>query len=87
MTVILLCLVSAASFGAMAVAIRFGLAGGSAPGAALAMLTWATAIAIVAALPQHDFHRSWQFFLAGFLAPGCSQVLLEASVYPVAGNA
>jgi drug/metabolite transporter (DMT)-like permease len=80
LTVILLCLVSAASFGAMAVAIRFGLDGGSASGGALAMVTWGTAIAIVAALPQHDFHRSWEFFLAGFLAPGCSQVLFTLSV-------
>ncbi len=80
MTVILLSLASAAFFGAMTVAIRFGLAGGSAAGGALAMLVWAAALTTLAALPQHDLHRSWQFFLAGLLAPGCSQVLFTLSV-------
>ena len=80
MTVIVLALVSAASFGAMTVAIRFGLAGGNAATAALATLMTATAIAFVAALPQHDFHNAWKFFLAGLLAPGCSQVLFTLSV-------
>jgi drug/metabolite transporter (DMT)-like permease len=80
LTIILLALVSAACFGAMTIAIRFGLAGGSASGGALAMLTWGTSIAVIASLPQHDFHRSWEFFLAGFLAPGCSQVLFTRSV-------
>jgi drug/metabolite transporter (DMT)-like permease len=80
MTVILLSLASAFFFGAMTVAIRFGLEGGSAAGGALAMLTWATVMTVLAALPQHDLHRSWQFFLAGLLAPGCSQVLFTLSV-------
>ncbi len=71
MTVILLSLASAAFFGAMTVAIRFGLAGGSAAGGALAMLVWATALTILAALPHHDLHRSWEFFVAGLLAQGC----------------
>jgi uncharacterized membrane protein len=79
-TVVLLSLASAASFGAMAVAIRLGLEGGSAAGGALAMLVWAAALALLAALPQHDVHRTWQFFLAGLLAPGCSQVLFTLSV-------
>jgi drug/metabolite transporter (DMT)-like permease len=79
-TVVLLSLAAAVAFGAMTVAIRVGLEGGSAAGAALAMLLWATALAVVAALPQHDFHRGWQFFLAGLLAPGCSQVLFTLSV-------
>jgi drug/metabolite transporter (DMT)-like permease len=79
-TVILLALASGATFGAMTVAIRLGLRGGSAATAALAMLLWATAVAVVAALPQHDFHRSWEFLLAGLLAPGCSQVLFTLAV-------
>src|SRR4051794_1787314 len=80
MTVILLSLASAAFFGAMTVAIRYGLAGGDAAAGALAMLIWATALCTIAALPQHDLHRTWQFFLAGLLAPGCSQVLFTRSV-------
>ena len=81
MTVVLLALASAATFGAMTVAIRLGLgAGGSAPGAALAMISWAAALAVAASLPAHDYRRSWEFFLAGLLAPGCSQVLFTLSV-------
>ena len=80
MTVILLSLAAAVTFGAMTVAIRFGLQGGSAASGALAMLLWATAVAVVAALPRHDLHRSWEFLLAGLLAPGCSQVLFTFSV-------
>ena len=80
MTPVLLALAAAATFGAMTVAIRIGLRGGNAAGAALAMLLWATALAVFAALPQHDFHRGWEFFLAGLLAPGCSQVLFTLSV-------
>src|SRR5262249_34442287 len=64
----------------MTVAIRVGLRGGNVGAAAVAMLLWATALALVAALPRHDFHRGWQFFLAGLLAPGCSQVLFTLSV-------
>jgi uncharacterized membrane protein len=79
-TVVLLSLVAAVAFGAMTVAIRIGLRGGNAASAALAMLLWATLLAVAAALPQHDFHRGWEFFLAGLLAPGCSQVLFTLSV-------
>src|SRR5204862_198750 len=64
-TVILLALAAAVTFGAMTVAISFGLQGGNAATGALAMLLSATAVAAVAALPRHDFHRSWEFLLAG----------------------
>jgi drug/metabolite transporter (DMT)-like permease len=80
MTVVALALASGATFGAMAVAIRLGLGSGSAATGALAMLLWATAVAGIAALPRHDFHRSWEFLLAGLLAPGCSQALFTRSV-------
>jgi drug/metabolite transporter (DMT)-like permease len=79
-TAVLLALASAATFGAMTVAIRFGLRGGNAATAALAMLLWAAAVAVIAAVPRHDLHRSWEFLLAGMLAPGCSQVLFTLSV-------
>jgi len=62
---------------------RAGFAGAAVRNAAtgaLAMLVWATALAVVVALPEHDLHRSWEFFLAGLLAPGCSQVLFILSV-------
>jgi drug/metabolite transporter (DMT)-like permease len=80
MTVVLLALVSAASFGAMTVAIRIGLEGGNAATGTVAMLVWSAGIAAVAALPRHEFGRAWEFFLAGLLAPGCSQVLFTLSV-------
>jgi len=79
MTAVLLALASAASFGAMTVAIRLGLRGAPATGA-LAMVAWATVVTVLAALPAHDLRRSWEFFLAGLLAPGCSQVLFTRSV-------
>jgi drug/metabolite transporter (DMT)-like permease len=80
MTVVLLAIASAGFFGAMTVLIRFGLAGGNAATGALAMLCWGTAVAVVAALPQHDLARAWEFVLAGLLAPGCSQVLFTLAV-------
>jgi bacterial/archaeal transporter family protein len=79
-TVVLLALASAATFGSMTVAIRLGLQGGSAATGALAMFWGATVFALVAAAPAHDLHRSWAFLLAGLLAPGCSQVLFTLSV-------
>jgi drug/metabolite transporter (DMT)-like permease len=79
-TVVLLALSSAATFGAMTVAIRLGLRGGNAATAALSMLLWATAVSVIAAAPRHDLHRSWEFLLTGLLAPGCSQVLFTLSV-------
>jgi uncharacterized membrane protein len=79
MTAVLLALASAASFGAMTVAIRLGVRG-SATTAALAMVAWATALTVLVALPHHDLRRTWQFFLAGLLAPGCSQILFTRSV-------
>jgi drug/metabolite transporter (DMT)-like permease len=79
-TVVVLALISAASFGAMTVAIRIGAARGNAATSALAVLVTSFAITAVAAVPKHDLHRTWQFFLAGLLAPGCSQVLFMLSV-------
>jgi len=79
-TAVLLALASGASFGTMTLLIRFGLRGGSAATGALATLLWGTALAVVAALPGHDLRRSWEYLLAGLLAPGCSQVLFTRSV-------
>jgi drug/metabolite transporter (DMT)-like permease len=80
MTAVLLSLASAAFFGAMTVAIRFGLRGGSAGAGALATLIPATTVTFLAALPGHHLHGAWPFLLAGLLAPGCSQILFTLSV-------
>jgi drug/metabolite transporter (DMT)-like permease len=80
MTVVLLSLAAAAFFGAMTVAIRFGLAGGEAAAGALAMLCSATAVGAIASIVPHDYRGVWPFLLAGLLAPGCSQVLFTLSV-------
>jgi len=80
MTAVLLALASAAFFGAMTVAIRFGLRGGNAGAGALATLIPATSVTFVAALPRHHLHGAWPFLLAGLLAPGCSQILFTLSV-------
>jgi drug/metabolite transporter (DMT)-like permease len=80
MSAVALSLVSAASFGAMTVAIRIGLREGDAAVGALAILLWATAVVLAAAAPRHDVHGAWPFLLAGILAPGCSQVLFTRSV-------
>jgi drug/metabolite transporter (DMT)-like permease len=79
-TVILLALAAAVTFGGMTVATRLGLRGGPAATGTLAMLLWSAGVAVVGALPRHDPHRSWEFLLAGLLAPGCSQVLFTFSV-------
>jgi drug/metabolite transporter (DMT)-like permease len=80
MTAVALALASAACFGAMTVAIRLGLRGGSVGAGALATLIPATSVTIVAALPHHRLHGAWPFLLAGLLAPGCSQILFTLSV-------
>ena len=79
MSAVLLALASAASFGAMTVAIRLGMRG-SAAVASLVVAAWGSVVTVVAALPDHDLRRSWQFFLSGLLAPGCSQILFTLSI-------
>jgi uncharacterized membrane protein len=79
-TAVLLAVASAAFFGAMTVAIRLGLGSGDAAAASLAMLLWGSAVATLASVPRHDLDGIWPFFLAGLLAPGCSQVLFTLSV-------
>jgi bacterial/archaeal transporter family protein len=81
MTPVYLALASAASFGAMTVAIRAGLRDGAdAMGAVLATLTVSFGIVLAASLVRHDYAGAWRFFLAGLLAPGISQVLFTLSV-------
>jgi drug/metabolite transporter (DMT)-like permease len=80
MSPVLLALASAGFFGAMTVAIRFGLRGGNAGAGALATLIPATTVTLIAAGPHHHWHGAWPFLLAGMLAPGCSQILFTLSV-------
>jgi drug/metabolite transporter (DMT)-like permease len=80
MTAVLLALASAAFFGAMTVAIRVGLRTGAAATGTVATLLPAVALAVVAAVPRHDLNHAWTFFLAGLIAPGCSQILFTLSI-------
>jgi drug/metabolite transporter (DMT)-like permease len=86
-TAVLLALASAAAFGAMTVAIRSGLGeGGGAMRATAATLTTALVVAAIASLPRHDYAGAWRFFLAGFLAPGLSQLLFTLAIREVGAS-
>jgi len=80
MTAVLLALASAAFFGGMTVAIRVGLRSGGAAAGTLATLLPAVVVAFVAAIPRHDIDNAWAFFLAGLVAPGCSQILFTLAI-------
>jgi drug/metabolite transporter (DMT)-like permease len=86
MTAVLLALASAALFGGMTIALRLGIRGGDASGAALATVTSAFAVAIVAAAIRHDVHGVWPFLLAGLLAPGGSQILFTLAVREIGAS-
>ena len=77
MTAVLLALASAATFGAMTVAIRVGLRdGGAAGAAALATLLPAFGLALRGGGScATTCTGAWRFLLAGLLAPGVSQLL------------
>jgi len=86
-TAVLLALASAATFGAMTVAIRVGLRdGGAAGAAALATLLPAFGLALAAAAVRHDVTGAWRFWLAGLLAPGVSQLLFTSAVREVGAS-
>lgn len=87
MTVILLSLASAATFGAMTVAVRAGLrGGGDAMGSTLATIVPALALTALASLVRHDYAGAWRFWLAGLLAPGISQLLFTFAVREVGAS-
>jgi len=84
---VVLALASAALFGAMTVAVRLGLRGlPDAGGAALATVTAALVVAVVAALVRHDVHGAWPFLLAGLLAPGGSQLLFTLAISEIGAS-
>jgi len=81
---VLLACLSAALFGAMAVAVRFALRSSDDPElGSLAMSTVALlvtgAIALVAR-PDFDLGELWPFLVAGAIAPGLSQILFVRAV-------
>ena len=80
MTAVFLALASAALFGAMTVAIRIALRHGAVATGTLATLLPAVVLALLAAIPRHEIHHAWAFFLAGLVAPGCSQILFTLSI-------
>jgi drug/metabolite transporter (DMT)-like permease len=87
MTAVLLALAAAATFGAMTVAIRVALSSGaSASRASAATLVTSFTVTLVASLVRHDYASAWKFFLAGFLAPGLSQILFTRSVKEVGAS-
>jgi drug/metabolite transporter (DMT)-like permease len=68
----------------MTVAIRLGLRdGGGSLRASLATLVVALGVTFAASLVRHDYAEAWKFFLAGFLAPGFSQILFTRSIKEV----
>jgi drug/metabolite transporter (DMT)-like permease len=77
---------SGALFGAMAVAIRYGLQRGADPETgALAVAGVATALTALVAIPSAVLETTapadlWPFFVAGLLVPGCSQILFIVAV-------
>jgi drug/metabolite transporter (DMT)-like permease len=86
MTAVFLAALAGASFGALAVAVRWGLSGGADPevGALVAATLGVAACAIVAA-PSAAAHGVdsgglLPFFAAGLIAPGASQILLTLAV-------
>lgn len=86
MTAVLLALVSAALFGVMTVALRFGLRREPDAGAAtLATAFVAFVVALVAAVIEAgvsgpDLGAAWPYLLAGLLAPGGSQICFTLAV-------
>lgn len=87
MTAVLLALAAAASFGAMTVAIRVALSSGvGASRASAATLVTSFTVALAASFVRHDYASAWKFFLAGFLAPGLSQILFTRSVKEVGAS-
>jgi drug/metabolite transporter (DMT)-like permease len=86
-TSVLLALAAAASFGAMTVAIRIALSNGAhASSASAATLVTSFSVTLLASLVRHDYAEAWKFFLAGFLAPGISQILFTRSVKEIGAS-
>lgn len=86
MAAVLLAALAGASFGALAVAVRWGLRRGADPevGALVAAALGAVASAAVAApsaaVEGVDAGELWPFFAVGLIAPGASQIFLTLAV-------
>jgi drug/metabolite transporter (DMT)-like permease len=83
---VLLAALAGASFGALAVAVRWGLRRGADPelGALVAATIGAVATTALAAPSAAasgvDLGELWPFFVAGLIAPGASQIFLTLAV-------
>ena len=88
MLAVALALLSAALFGAMTVALRFGFRDGRAPDAELGAFVCTASAALVAALPaiidreatELSLRDAAFFALAGLIAPGASQLFFTRAV-------
>ena len=84
MAAVLFACLSAALFGAMAVAVRFALRNSDDPElGSLALATVALAVTgaiALAARPDIDLGEVWPFLVAGAIAPGLSQILFVRAV-------
>jgi drug/metabolite transporter (DMT)-like permease len=85
-TAVLLAAFAGASFGALAVAVRWGLGRGADPEVgALVAATLAVVASAIAATPSLatrgvDTGALWPFLAAGLIAPGASQIFLTVAV-------
>jgi drug/metabolite transporter (DMT)-like permease len=71
----------------MTVAIRVALSSGaSASRASAATLVTSFTVTLLASFVRHDYTSAWKFFLAGFLAPGVSQVFFTRSVKEIGAS-
>jgi uncharacterized membrane protein len=85
MDAVVLAAFAGASFGALAVCVRWGLRRAADPEVgALVAATLGTAASVIAAAPSAaqglDFGELWPFFAAGLIAPGVSQIFLTRAV-------
>jgi drug/metabolite transporter (DMT)-like permease len=87
MTAVLLAAASALLFGGMTVGIRVGLRTlDDARGAAVATVSVAFAVSMIAFLFQPSLRGAWPFVVAGAFAPGISQVLFTLAVKEVGAS-
>jgi drug/metabolite transporter (DMT)-like permease len=85
MDAVVLAAFAGASFGALAVCVRWGLRRAADPEVgALVAATLGTAASVIAAAPSAaqglDLGELWPFFAAGLIAPGVSQIFLTRAV-------
>jgi drug/metabolite transporter (DMT)-like permease len=89
MSAIALACTSAALFGAMTVVLRVALrSGANADAGTLATVSVALVVTAVNAIARGelDLAKAWPFLIAGFLAPGCSQMLFTMAIRDIGAS-